>query len=82
MPQVSLQRPRIDAVIRKLVAAGVSQHVGVRLDAEIRDDRYPLDHAAESNGWRLAHLGHPQIFNHELESPFVRTMGSARWLVR
>ena len=35
MPQVSLQRPRIDAVIRELVAAGVAQHVRVRLDAEL-----------------------------------------------
>jgi hypothetical protein len=35
MPQVSLQRPRIDAVIRELVATGVAQHVGVRLNAEL-----------------------------------------------
>ena len=26
-----LQRPRIDAVIRELIAAGVAQHVSVRL---------------------------------------------------
>ena len=35
MPQVGLERPRIDAVIRKLIAAGVSQHVSVRFDAEV-----------------------------------------------
>jgi hypothetical protein len=35
VPEVSLQRPRIDAVIRELVDAGVSQHVNVRLDAEV-----------------------------------------------
>jgi len=34
MPQVGLQRPRIDPVIRQLVAAGVAEHVTVRLDAE------------------------------------------------
>ena len=32
MPQVSLQRPRVDAIIRKLIAAGVAKHVRVRLD--------------------------------------------------
>ena len=48
MPQVSLERPRIDAVIRKLIAAGMAEHVGVRLDAEICDDRRPLDHAGEA----------------------------------
>jgi hypothetical protein len=48
MPQVSLQGPRIDAVIRKLVAAGVAQHMGVRFDAEIRHDGCPLDHAREA----------------------------------
>jgi hypothetical protein len=30
--------PGIDAIIRELIAAGVAQHVGVRLDAEICDD--------------------------------------------
>jgi hypothetical protein len=48
MPQVSLERPRVDAVIRKLVAAGVAQHVSVRLDAEIGCDRRALDHAREA----------------------------------
>jgi len=41
MPQVSLQRPRIDAVIRKLVAAGVLQHVSVRLDLGMFTRRAP-----------------------------------------
>jgi hypothetical protein len=35
MPQIGLERPGIDAVIRELVAAGVAQHVSVRLDAEL-----------------------------------------------
>jgi hypothetical protein len=35
MPQVGLEHPRIDAVIRKVIAAGVSQHVSVRFDAEV-----------------------------------------------
>jgi hypothetical protein len=48
VPQVSLQRPRVDAVIGELVAAGVAQHVGVRLDAELGRERRTLDHAAES----------------------------------
>ena len=48
MPQLGLERPRIDAVIRKFVAAGVAQHVGVRLDAQIGRNRRPLDHAREA----------------------------------
>jgi hypothetical protein len=35
MPQLGLERPRIDAVIREFVAAGVAQHVGVRLDPSL-----------------------------------------------
>jgi len=46
--EVGLQRAGIDAVIRQLVAAGVTEHVGVTLDAEIGCDRRPLDHAGET----------------------------------
>jgi hypothetical protein len=35
VPKVGLDRPRIVAVVGELVAAGVAQHVGVRLDAEV-----------------------------------------------
>jgi hypothetical protein len=45
VPQVGLQRPRIDAVICELIAAGVAQHVSVRLDAEISYGRGAFDHA-------------------------------------
>ena len=45
MPQVSLERPRIDAIIRKLVAAGVAEHVCVRLDAKISYGRGAFDYA-------------------------------------
>jgi hypothetical protein len=44
MPQLGLERPRIDAVIRKFVAAGVAQHVGVRLDPKLGGDGGSLDH--------------------------------------
>ena len=46
--EVSLQRAGIFAVIRELKTAGVSQHMGVRLDAEIGHDRRPLDHAGKA----------------------------------
>jgi hypothetical protein len=35
MPQVGLERSRIDTVICELIAAGVAQHVRVRLDAKV-----------------------------------------------
>jgi hypothetical protein len=34
MPQLSLERPRIDAVIRQLKAAGVAQHVARNISAD------------------------------------------------
>jgi hypothetical protein len=42
LAEVGLQRAGINAVIRQLVAAGVTEHVGVSLDAEIGcDGRLP-----------------------------------------
>ena len=45
MPEVRLQRPGIDAIVGELEAAGVAQHVGVRLDPELGDDGCSFDHA-------------------------------------
>jgi hypothetical protein len=35
MPEIRLDRSRVVAIVGELVAAGVPQHVGVRLDAQI-----------------------------------------------
>ena len=48
MPEIGLDRARVVAVIGELVAAGMAQHVGVRLDAQIGDSGCPLDHAGEA----------------------------------
>ena len=45
MPEVRLQRPGIDAVVGKLEASGMAQHVGMRLDPELGDDGCSFDHA-------------------------------------
>jgi hypothetical protein len=50
MPQVGLQGTGVVAVIRQLVAAGMPQHVGVHLDAEISRGGGPFHHARET--WR------------------------------
>jgi hypothetical protein len=43
-----LDRPRVMAVICKLIAAGMAQHMGVRLDAQIGRVGCTLDHAGEA----------------------------------
>ena len=48
MPEIGLDRARIMAVVGELVAAGMAEHVGVRLDAQIGRDGCPLDHAAKA----------------------------------
>ena len=45
VPEVGLQRSRIDPVIGELEAAGMPQHVGMRLDPELSDDGCSFDHA-------------------------------------
>jgi hypothetical protein len=47
VPQVGLERPGIDPVVCQLEAAGMPQHVGVRLDTQLGDDGGSLDHAIE-----------------------------------
>lgn len=47
MAEVGLQRAGIDAIVCQLIAAGMSQHMDVRLDAEIGRDGRPLDHAGK-----------------------------------
>ena len=49
MPGLRLDRRRIMAVVGELVAAGMAQHVGVRLDAQISGNDCPLDHEGESD---------------------------------
>jgi hypothetical protein len=44
MAEAGLQQPGIVVVIRQLVAAGVPQHVGVRLDAELGHGGRALHH--------------------------------------
>ena len=50
MTEIRLDRARVVAVIREFVAAGMPEHVGVRLDAQIRGSGCPLDHAGEARG--------------------------------
>ena len=38
MPEISLQRACVDAIVRKLEAAGMSQHVRVQLKLETGGD--------------------------------------------
>jgi hypothetical protein len=56
MTQIRLDRARVVAVVDKLVAAGMAQHMGVRLDAQIGHDSCPLDHAGEAGRreWRAS----------------------------
>jgi hypothetical protein len=42
MAQIGLDRPRIAAIVRKLVTAGMTQHVGMSLDAQICRSNCPL----------------------------------------
>ena len=48
MPEVSLQRPGVDAISGQLVTASVSEHVRMRLDAKIGGNASAFHHAAES----------------------------------
>jgi len=54
MPKVSLKRPCIMAPIGERVAIGVSEHVWVRLEAQLRQRSRSLDHAGEPSRrkWR------------------------------
>ena len=44
MPEIVLDRSRVLAVVRKLVAAGVTQHVAVDREREARGFASPGDH--------------------------------------
>jgi hypothetical protein len=46
--QIGLQRAGIVAVVRQLVATGVSKHMGMGFDAKIGRRRSPLDHPREA----------------------------------
>jgi len=46
--EIGLDRPRVVAVIGELVAAGMSWHVGVRLDTQIGRGGCPLDHPGKT----------------------------------
>ena len=46
--EISLDRTCVVAIIGQLVAAGVAEHVGMRLDPEISRDGCPLNHAREA----------------------------------
>ena len=48
MPEMGLDRARVVTIVGELVAAGVAEHVGTRLDAEVGRDGRPLDHAGEA----------------------------------
>jgi hypothetical protein len=48
MPQKCLQRPGIDAIARELKPAGMAEHMGMDLDAEIGLDPHALDHTRET----------------------------------
>ena len=50
VPEVGLQRARVVALIRQLVAASMAQHVRMGLEAELRLNPGPLDHAGEPGG--------------------------------
>jgi hypothetical protein len=48
--KVSLQGPRIMSHVRQSVAAGVAEHVGMRLEAQLSLPACPFDHAGEASG--------------------------------
>ena len=48
MAKVSLDRSCVVAVIRKLIAAGMSEHVGMSLDAEFGHHNCPLDESGKA----------------------------------
>jgi hypothetical protein len=50
MPKVRLQRPRIVTTVRQRIAARMSKHVRMRLEAKLRLDPCPFDHPGEAGG--------------------------------
>jgi hypothetical protein len=48
MPKVGLDCARVVTVIGELVAAGMTEHVGVRLDTQVGIGASPLHHAGEA----------------------------------
>ena len=54
VPEVGLQRARVVPLVRQRVAAGVPEHVRVRLEPELGLEPCPLDHAGEASGARRA----------------------------
>jgi hypothetical protein len=48
MPEISLESPCVDSVVREFISAGMPKHVRVRLDLEPSRTRRPLDHSRES----------------------------------
>ena len=48
VPQVCLQGPGIVTTVRQRVAAGMPQHVRMRLEAKLRLDPCPFDHPGET----------------------------------
>ena len=48
LPQVCLQRPGIVTTVRQRIAAGMSEHVRVRLEAELGLDTCSFDHPGEA----------------------------------
>ena len=48
MPEIGLDRTRVVAIVGKFVAAGMAQHVSVRLDAQIGRGGRPFDQAGEA----------------------------------
>ena len=50
VPEVGLQRARVVPLVGQGVAAGVPEHVRVRLEAELGLDPRSLDHAGEASG--------------------------------
>ena len=54
MSKVRLKRARVVAVVGQLKAASVTEHVSMRLDAQIGYDGCPFNHAAKSLAPRVA----------------------------
>jgi len=50
VPEVGLQRPRIDPVIRQFEAAGMPQYVGVHFNSQVGGSVGTLDHPVEALG--------------------------------
>jgi hypothetical protein len=56
VPEIGLDGARVMAIIGELVAAGVPEHVSMRIDAQISSGGCPLHHAREGGcrQWRIA----------------------------